>query len=84
MFSALFMIYRKSISNGVQTKRNFLWIFSGPEDTRRKIAADWPVVGSFPVSGLVALAALLAALFALSRLRDRFMMVDRIYLSVFG
>ena len=36
LFSALFLIYRKSISNGVQTQRNFLWNFSWPEDTHRK------------------------------------------------
>ena len=32
----MFLIYRKSISNGVQTKQKFLCNFSGPEDTRRK------------------------------------------------
>ena len=30
----LFLHRRKSISNGVQMQRNFLKIFSGPEDTR--------------------------------------------------
>ena len=34
LFSACFLHRRKSISNGVQTQRNFLWIFSRPEDTR--------------------------------------------------
>ena len=30
----IFLHRRKSISNGVQTPRNFLWIFYGPEDSR--------------------------------------------------
>ena len=34
LFSACFLHRRKSISNGVQTQRNFLSIFSRPEDTR--------------------------------------------------
>ena len=34
LFSACFLHRRKSIPNGVQTQRNFLWIFFGPEDTR--------------------------------------------------
>ena len=33
LFSACFLHRRKSIPNGVQTQRNFLWIFSRPEDT---------------------------------------------------
>ena len=32
LFSALFLFHRKSISNRVQTQRNFLEIFFGPED----------------------------------------------------
>ena len=32
LFSACFLHHRKSISNGVQTQRNFLWNFFGPED----------------------------------------------------
>src|SRR3990170_7320555 len=32
LFSACFLHRRKSIPNGVQTRRNFLWIFFGPED----------------------------------------------------
>jgi hypothetical protein len=48
LFSALFLIHRKSISNGVQTQRNFLWNFSGPEDTRRiEDEMEWrPWVGT--------------------------------------
>ena len=34
VFFFLFLLRRKSIPNGVQTQRNFLVIFSGPEDTR--------------------------------------------------
>ena len=30
---ACFLLRRKSIPNGVQTQRNFLWIFYGPADT---------------------------------------------------
>src|SRR3990170_1958092 len=33
LFFACFLHRRKSIPNGVQTQRNFLEIFSGPEDT---------------------------------------------------
>ena len=33
LFSALFLFYRKFISNGVQTQRNFLWIFLGQKTT---------------------------------------------------
>ena len=33
LFSACFLHCRKSIPNGVQMQQNFLWIFSGPEDT---------------------------------------------------
>ena len=33
MFFACFLHRRESISNGVQTQWNFLWIFSAPEDT---------------------------------------------------
>ena len=32
LFFACFLHRKKSISNGVQTPRNFLWIFYGPED----------------------------------------------------
>ena len=32
LFFACFLHRRKSISNGVQTPQNFLWIFYGPED----------------------------------------------------
>jgi hypothetical protein len=32
LFFACFLHRRKSIPNGVQTQRNFLWIFFGPED----------------------------------------------------
>ena len=32
-FFACFLHRRKSILNGVQTLRNFLWIFYGPKDT---------------------------------------------------
>ena len=32
LFFDCFLHRRKSISNGVQTPRNFLWIFYGPED----------------------------------------------------
>ena len=32
LFFACFLHRRKSIPNGVQTLRNFLWIFYGPED----------------------------------------------------
>ena len=32
LFFACFLHRRKSISNGVQTPRNFLWIFYGPEE----------------------------------------------------
>jgi hypothetical protein len=48
LFSTLFLIYRKSISNRVQTKRNFLWTFLGPEDTRRneEVPERWPRVGT--------------------------------------
>ena len=34
VFSACFLHRKKSIPNGVQMQQNFLWIFSGPEDTR--------------------------------------------------
>ena len=34
LFFACFLHRRKSIPNGVQMQRNFLWIFSRPEDTR--------------------------------------------------
>src|SRR3989337_2871075 len=33
LFFACFLLRRKSIPNGVRTQRNFLEIFSGPEDT---------------------------------------------------
>jgi hypothetical protein len=48
LFSALFLIYRKSISNGVQTQRNFLEIFFGPEDIQRteEVPERGPKVGS--------------------------------------
>ena len=48
LFSALFLIYRKSISNGVQTQRKFLENFSGPEDIQRaeEVPERGPEVGS--------------------------------------
>jgi hypothetical protein len=48
LFSALFFIFRKSISNGVQMQRNFLEIFFGPEDIQRaeEVPERGPEVGS--------------------------------------
>jgi len=48
LFSALFLFHRKSIPNRVQTQNQFLWIFSGPEDTRRtEDETEWrPWVGT--------------------------------------
>ena len=39
LFFACFLNHRKSILNRVQTSRNFLWIFYGPEDSRWARAA---------------------------------------------
>src|SRR3989337_2504910 len=41
---ACFLHRRKSISNGVQTPRNFLWIFYGPEDIQWARAAPGGVL----------------------------------------
>jgi hypothetical protein len=48
LFSALFFIYRKSISNGVQTQRNFLENFFGPKDIQRaeEVSERGPEVGT--------------------------------------
>ena len=44
LFFACFLHRRKSISNRVQTPRNFLWIFYGPEDHQWARAAPGGVV----------------------------------------
>ena len=41
LFFACFLHCRKSIPNGVQTQRNFLWIFVGPEDNQWVEEAPW-------------------------------------------
>ena len=42
---ACFLLRRKSIPNGVQSRRNFLEIFSGPEDTQwaKEVPERWAV-----------------------------------------
>ena len=47
LFFACFLHRRKSISNGVQTPRNFLEIFSRPEGTQRA----WAAPGGCPEGG---------------------------------
>ena len=40
---ACFLLRKKSIPNGVQSRRNFLEIFSGPEDTQwsKEVLGEW-------------------------------------------
>src|SRR3990170_7246399 len=46
LFFACFLLHRISVPNGVQTQRNFLEIFSGPEATilAKKVLEGRPVV----------------------------------------